>query len=67
MQRAGLREFYAIEATVTEPAGTQVALVAVEDPELEDPLIGTAVMPDDNRQLGFARATLDAVNRRIDS
>jgi hypothetical protein len=67
LQRAGLREFSAIEATVTEPAGTQVALVAVEDPELEDPLIGTAVMPDDNRQLGFARATLDAVNRRIES
>lgn len=67
LQRAGLREFAAIEATITEPAGTQVALVAVEDPDLEDPLIGTAVMPDDNRQLGFARATLDAVNRRIES
>jgi hypothetical protein len=66
LQEAGLREFYAIEANVTDTAATQVALVAVEDPELDQPLIGTAVMPDDNTQLGFARATLDAVNRRIE-
>lgn len=67
LQEAGLREFFAVEAIVTETAATQVALVAVEDPRLDQPLIGTAVMPDDNFQLGFARATLDAVNRRIES
>ena len=66
LQQAGLREFYAIEAKVTETADTEVALVAIEDPTLDQPLIGTAVMPDDNFQLGFARATLDAVNRRIE-
>jgi len=67
LQEAGLREFYAVEANTTETAGTRVALVAVEDPRLDQPLIGTAVMPDDNVQLGFARATLDAINRRLDN
>jgi len=62
----GSREFEAIEASVTETAGTSVALVAVSDPLLTNPLIGTAVMPDDNEQLGFARATLDAVNRQLE-
>ncbi|MEE9581975.1 MAG: hypothetical protein V3W36_03450 [Acidimicrobiia bacterium] len=63
---AGNREFEAIEASVTETASVSIALVAVSDPLLTNPLIGTAVMPDNNEQLGFARATLDAVNRRID-
>ena len=63
---AGSREFEAIEASVTETASVSIALVAVSDPLLANPLIGTAVMPDDNAQLGFARATLDAVNRRIE-
>lgn len=63
---AGSREFEAIEASVTETASVSIALVAVSDPLLTNPLIGTAVMPDDNEQLGFARATLDAVNRRIE-
>lgn len=64
---AGIREFAAIEATVTKAAGSEVALVAVEDPLLTQPLIGTAVIPAGNYQLGFARAALDAVNRRIAS
>lgn len=67
LQQAGLREFHAIDASVTDTAGTRVALVAVQDALLPQPLIGTAVMPDDNVQLGFARATLDAVNRRLDT
>ena len=67
LQEAGLREFYAIEANTTETGGATVALVSVEDPKLDQPLVGAAVMPDDNLQLGFARATLDAVNRRIDA
>lgn len=62
---AGIREFAAIEANVTKAAGSDVALVAVEDPLLNQPLIGTAVIPAGNVQLGFARAALDAVNRRI--
>jgi len=64
---AGGREFEAIEASTTVTAGVVVAVVAVADPLLTTPIIGTAVMPDDNAQLGFARATLDAINRRIDS
>ena len=67
LQEAGMREFHAIDASITHTAGIQVALVAVRDALLTQPLIGTAVMPDDNMQLGFARATLDAVNRRIES
>lgn len=67
LMEAGMREFDALEATVTQTAGQQVALVAVADPQLASPLIGTAIMPDDNLQLGFARATLDAVNRRLDA
>lgn len=61
----GIRAFDAIEATVTKTAGMEVALVAVDDPLLDEPLIGTAVIPAGNLQLGFARAALDAVNRRI--
>lgn len=64
---AGLRECVAIEASITHAAGTEIALVAVEDPLLTQPLIGTAVIGDGNTQLGFARATLDAVNRRVES
>lgn len=63
---AGSKEFEVVEATTTSAGGARVALVAVADPDLDTPLIGTAVMPDDNAQLGFARATLDAVNRRAE-
>jgi len=63
----GIREFTAIEATVTKAADADVALVAVEDPLLTQPLIGTSVIPAGNVQLGFAKAALDAVNRRIAS
>ena len=63
---AGSKEFDVVEATTTNAGGATVALVAVVDPDLTMPLIGTAVMPDDNAQLGFAKATLDAVNRRAE-
>ena len=62
---AGVRDFTAIEAHVTKVAGSEVALVAIEDPLLTQPLIGTAVIPAGNHQLAFAMAALDAVNRRI--
>jgi hypothetical protein len=67
ISEAGIRDFTAIEAHATKAAGSEVALVAVEDPLLTQPLIGTAVIPAGNVQLGFARAALDAVNRRIAS
>ncbi len=67
LMAAGVREFVAIEASITEAASSQIALVAVEDPLLTQPLVGTSVIPDGNEQLGFARATLDAVNRRVDA
>ena len=67
LSNVGTRDFEAIEASTTETAGVLIALVAVADPSLTNPLIGTAVMPDDNAQLGFARATLDAINRRIET
>jgi hypothetical protein len=61
----GVRDFTAIEASVTRAAGSDVAMVAIDDPLADQPLIGTALIPADNVQLGFARATLDAVNRTI--
>lgn len=67
LEEAGMRHFEAIEATVTGTAGVAVAIVAVEDPILGKPLIGTAVISDDVAQVAFARAALDAVNRRVDS
>ena len=66
LESAGSRGFEAVEASTTQTAGVLVAVVAVADPQITTPLIGTAVMPDDNAQLGFARATLDAVNRRAE-
>jgi len=66
LESAGSRGFEAVEASTTTTAGVLVAVVAVTDPQVSTPLIGTAVMPDDNSQLGFARAALDAVNRRAE-
>lgn len=64
---AGMRSFSAIEASVARSAGHEVALVAIDDPLLPNPLIGTSVIVDGAVQLGFARATLDAINRRIET
>lgn len=61
----GIREFTTIEASVTQVSESEVALVAVEDPLLTEPLIGTAVITAGNVQLAFAKAALDAVNRRV--
>lgn len=67
LRQAGLRDFEALEVSTTQAAGQTVAVVAVEDPLLTQPLVGTAVASEDALQMAFARATLDAVNRRLDA
>lgn len=57
--------FELIDTAATFAGGVDVAMVVVSDPEGRRPLIGTAAMDDDNRQLAYAKATLDAINRRI--
>lgn len=58
-------EYRLVDTTASFAGGFDVAMVVVRDPEDERPLVGTAVLDDDNRQVAFAKATLDAVNRRI--
>lgn len=58
-------EFRLVDASTTRSGGSDIALVIVHDPEGTRPLVGTAVVDEDNRQVAFAKATLDAVNRRI--
>lgn len=54
-----------LDTATSRAAGLDVAMVMVHDPENARPLVGTAVLDDDNRQVAFAKAALDAVNRRI--
>ena len=58
-------EFQLVDATPAWAGGHDVALVVVADPEEERTLVGTALLEGDNRQIAFARATLDAVNRSL--
>jgi len=58
-------EYRLVDASTTRSGGSDIALVVVAEPDIERPLVGTAVVDDDNRQVAFARATLDAVNRRF--
>lgn len=58
-------EYRLIDATTSWAGGFDVAMVVIADPDEERPLVGTAVLDDDNRQVAFAKAALDAVNRRI--
>ncbi len=58
-------EYRLIDTSTSWAGGLDVAMVVVEDPTGERPLIGTAVLDDDNRQVAFAKAALDAVNRRL--
>jgi hypothetical protein len=58
-------ELRLIDATTTRSGGSDIALVTVSEPDNSRPLVGTAVVDGDNRQVAFAKATLDAVNRRI--
>jgi hypothetical protein len=58
-------EFRLVDASTTRSGGSDIALVVVAETDSPRPLVGTAVVDDDNRQVAFAKATLDAVNRRI--
>jgi hypothetical protein len=58
-------EYRLIDTATSWAAGFDVAMVMVHDPEDVRPLVGTAVLDADNRQVAFAKAALDAVNRRI--
>ncbi|WKZ83676.1 MAG: hypothetical protein QY307_05395 [Acidimicrobiia bacterium] len=55
--------FTLVDTATTRVGGADVALVAVDDLEDGRRLFGTAQMEADNRQVAFARATLDAINR----
>jgi hypothetical protein len=58
--------FRLIDTTLASAGGVDIAIVVVEDPGLVGhPLIGAAVICEGNRNLAAARATLDAVNRRL--
>jgi hypothetical protein len=58
--------FRLIDTTVGSAGGVDIAIVVVDDPGLaEHPLVGAAVICEGNRNLAAARATLDAVNRRV--
>jgi hypothetical protein len=57
--------FRLVDASTTRSGGSDIALVVVTETDGGRPLVGTAVVDDDNRQVAFAKATLDAVNRRI--
>lgn len=57
---------FTVEAAAIERVGDhRVALVVVQEEGRDRPLTGSALVDVDNHQLGFARATLNAVNRRL--
>jgi len=59
-------EYRLIDTATSWAGGFDVAMVVVGAPDEDRPLVGTAVLDADNRQVAFAKAALDAVNRRID-
>lgn len=57
---------YTVTATnVTEVGPRSVAIVLVDSPNEQHPLVGSALIRTENHQIAFARAALDAVNRRL--
>lgn len=58
-------EYRLVDTSTTRSGGADIALVVVEDPQGDRPLVGTTVIDDDNRQVAYAKAALDAVNRRL--
>ena len=58
-------DYRLVDTTTTTSGGASIALVVVEDPDGGRPLVGTAVIDDDNRQVAYAKAALDSVNRRL--
>jgi hypothetical protein len=61
-----LADGYELRETATTYAGdSDIALVVISEAGGQRPLVGTAVIDADNRQVAFAKAALDAVNRRL--
>ena len=58
-------EYRLVDASTTRSGDSDIALVTVAEEHGDRPLVGTAVIDDDNHQVAFARATLDSVNRRL--
>jgi hypothetical protein len=58
-------EYQLVDASTTRSGGADIALVVVTEEHSDRLLVGTAVIDDDNHQMAFAKATLDAVNRRL--
>ncbi|OFW54176.1 MAG: hypothetical protein A2146_03440 [Actinobacteria bacterium RBG_16_67_10] len=58
-------DYHLVDTSTAQSGGAEIALVVVEDPEGVRPLVGTTVIDDDNRQVAYAKAALDAVNRRL--
>jgi len=58
-------EFQVVAATTTASGSDSIAIVIVEAGTSR--LVGSALIEDDNQQIGFARAALDAVNRRLET
>ena len=57
-----------VDFATTRAGGADIALAVVLDPDdVDHPLVGTAVIERDNRHVAAARATLDAINRRLDA
>lgn len=59
------QDYRLVDTSTTRSGGSDIALVVVEDPDGDRPMVGTAVIDEDNRQVAFAKASLDAVNRRL--
>jgi len=59
------QHFVLLDTLVTHCGGTAIAMVVVTNPDEDRPLVGTAVIDDENRQVAFAKATLDALNRKL--
>jgi hypothetical protein len=57
---------YTVAATSIDRVGSEaVAIVLVHESAESRPLVGAAIIEIDNHQVAFARAALDAVNRRV--
>jgi hypothetical protein len=63
---AAATDDYTVTATSIGHVGPEaVAMVLVHGSSEQRPLIGAAVIESDNHPIAFARAALDAVNRRV--
>ena len=65
IESLGDGDYRLVDASTTRSGDSDIALVTVAEEHSDRPLVGTAVIDADNHQVAFARATLDAVNRRL--